>query len=350
MFNKSLIALCIIGLSGCSAVSTYDSIADNVSYTYDQDLKQSVVKGPIDSVPYNSKANVESLSYQLSVLHTDLIAEIKVSYSGDEIRGFNKLADSTGRQYNVFNYDKTITNCGIIGSFRTGICDFTESFAFKLPREDRYHYVALARNGDHVAFEMKRNYIAVMNDVVYKLKTPRADYDEQRIKKDALVAAKPVEVKKPSLQSVPPLKPAPIQPPKPLKPAPAPIVKAVPVQQPLFTSPIPEAKNCTTKLVETCTPVKKEKKVAKPVVAKKVEVTKTVKSNTPVILTPTKEGNLCSGLKFKSCAAISSCREAYDQLACGNRKVDPDKNGIPCQAICRTPFDKELDKKLKYNK
>jgi hypothetical protein len=351
MLKKSLIALCIVGLAGCSAVSTYDSISDNVAYTYDQDLKQSVVKGPVDNVDYNSKASVEDFSYQLSVLNTDLVANIKVKYSGKELRQYERLIDSTGVSYELISYDKTIHDCGVVGSLRAGICNFSEEITVRLPREDRYNYVLAARSGDNIAFEIKKNYIAVMNDVIYKLRTPRADYDEQRIKKDTLIAAKPVEIKRPSLAQVP------IQPPKPAAPLPAPIVTVAPVQEPLMFNQKVEVRNCTTKLVETCDSDKPVVKSVSQPAPKKVIVKKYVPAKQPVkkvapathkaVLTPTPAGNICAGMKFKNCSVITSCREAYDQLACGNRKVDPDKNGIPCQAICRTPVKSPAPSVLK---
>jgi hypothetical protein len=36
----------------------------------------------------------------------------------------------------------------------------------------------------------------------------------------------------------------------------------------------------------------------------------------------------------KSCSAIRSCKEAYRQLRCGNRRLDRDKDGVPCESIC----------------
>ena len=37
----------------------------------------------------------------------------------------------------------------------------------------------------------------------------------------------------------------------------------------------------------------------------------------------------------KSCGTVTSCEEAYFHLKnCGNRRMDKDKDGIPCESIC----------------
>lgn len=42
-------------------------------------------------------------------------------------------------------------------------------------------------------------------------------------------------------------------------------------------------------------------------------------------MTPIGDKAFCAGIEFKTCATVSNCREAYDQLACGNKKLDPKK-------------------------
>ncbi len=38
----------------------------------------------------------------------------------------------------------------------------------------------------------------------------------------------------------------------------------------------------------------------------------------------------------KSCRTVSSCTEAkYHLKICGNKRLDRDKDGIPCESICR---------------
>ena len=37
----------------------------------------------------------------------------------------------------------------------------------------------------------------------------------------------------------------------------------------------------------------------------------------------------------KTCSKVASCEEAYYQLkTCGNKKLDADNDGIPCEKIC----------------
>lgn len=41
----------------------------------------------------------------------------------------------------------------------------------------------------------------------------------------------------------------------------------------------------------------------------------------------------------KTCGQISTCQEAYHQLnVCGNRRLDRDNDGVPCESICLNPF------------
>ena len=38
----------------------------------------------------------------------------------------------------------------------------------------------------------------------------------------------------------------------------------------------------------------------------------------------------------KTCSKIASCSEAYYQLnTCGNKSLDRDRDGIPCETICK---------------
>ncbi|WP_408602308.1 excalibur calcium-binding domain-containing protein [Pseudomonas sp. PLMAX] len=39
---------------------------------------------------------------------------------------------------------------------------------------------------------------------------------------------------------------------------------------------------------------------------------------------------------MKSCKQMSSCEEAKHQLnVCGNTKIDGNRDGVPCEALCR---------------
>lgn len=44
--------------------------------------------------------------------------------------------------------------------------------------------------------------------------------------------------------------------------------------------------------------------------------------------------NSCSGLP-KTCGKMNSCEQAYQALECGNKRLDKDKDGIPCESICQ---------------
>lgn len=45
--------------------------------------------------------------------------------------------------------------------------------------------------------------------------------------------------------------------------------------------------------------------------------------------------SICSSMVKKTCAQMSSCVEAQQQLACGNNKIDGNKDGVPCEKICK---------------
>lgn len=55
----------------------------------------------------------------------------------------------------------------------------------------------------------------------------------------------------------------------------------------------------------------------------------------PVVLPGTASGTLdCSSMIKKTCSQMVSCEEAKMQLACGNTRLDGDKDGVPCESIC----------------
>lgn len=42
----------------------------------------------------------------------------------------------------------------------------------------------------------------------------------------------------------------------------------------------------------------------------------------------------CGSMIKKTCSQMTSCEEAKWQLACGNTRLDGDKDGVPCESIC----------------
>ena len=46
------------------------------------------------------------------------------------------------------------------------------------------------------------------------------------------------------------------------------------------------------------------------------------------------QGLDCGSMIKKTCGQMSSCEEAKFQLACGNTRLDGDKDGMPCESIC----------------
>ncbi|MDO5651222.1 MAG: excalibur calcium-binding domain-containing protein [Moraxella sp.] len=43
----------------------------------------------------------------------------------------------------------------------------------------------------------------------------------------------------------------------------------------------------------------------------------------------------CHALKGMSCKQFTSCQQARTALACGNLRIDGDKDSTPCEALCR---------------
>lgn len=44
-------------------------------------------------------------------------------------------------------------------------------------------------------------------------------------------------------------------------------------------------------------------------------------------------GTQCKGLP-RVCTQMSSCERAKQALKCGNKRLDRDKDGVPCESIC----------------
>lgn len=357
MLKQTVIALSIALVAGCSTSDrSYESIADSVNYTYDQDLKQSVVKGPVQEGKYRSNASFDKFQYDLNIKQSDTYLTLDMAYTDTGFRQFRQVTDTTGRVYNFERHDKSIVECGISGTSSEGKCDFTESMSFKLPDNGQSQFVVVGRDGRNVSFNVNKEYIAVMSNVTYRLKTPRADADELRIKKDTLLTAKPVVVKK---ESVTP--PAPVIVPAPIitaEPAYQPIVQTVPVTKPIVatvnsTTQAPAGTSYVNQIDETickCSSspqststitLQKEVKVpAATATPKKTTVIKQpakkayTKPAKKAVLTPIGNKAFCSGVTYKTCATVANCREAYDQLACGNKKLDPTNKGMPCPSVC----------------
>lgn len=353
MLKRTIIALSIALVAGCSTERGYDSIADSVNYTYDQDLKQSVVKGPLETPKYRSNYDFSKFQYDLNIKNSDTYITVDLAYTDDGSRQFRHVSDTTGRVYNFERHDKRIDKCGVSGSSKEGKCDFVESFSFKLPDNGQSQFVIVGRDSRNASFNVNKEYLAVMSNVTYRLKTPRADADELRIKKDTLLTAKPVAVVK---ESVTP--PAPVIVPAPIY---QPVVQTAPVSKPIVatvnsTSQAPAGTSYVNQIDETickcssspqststitmqktvkvpeATAVPKKTTVIKQKPAKKA-YTKPAEKNP--VLAPVGDKAFCAGVTFKTCATVSNCREAYDQLACGNKKLDPQKKGMPCPSICQ---------------
>lgn len=345
-------ALSIAVLVGCSTGRSYDSIADSVSYTYDHDLKQSVVKGPTEEPVYKSSAKIKKFDMDLNIKNSDTFANLDLAYSDTEPRLFSHIIDTTGQSYNFYSHEKRIVDCGVSGSSKEGICDYTDKISFQLPESSRNQYILVGRDGRNVSFNINKEYLAVMSDVTYRLKTPRADVDELRLKKDTLLTAGPTPVAKPSVQQ--PVKTAPVVVPAPIY---TPVVSTVPVSKPIVatttsikqapagtsyikkfeedttckcsSSPQSTSTITTTKAVVYKAPVETPK-----VVPAKVKSLPAAKKVDNAVLSPMNKTPFCATIQYKTCATVSSCREAYDQLACGNKKLDASGKGMPCPNIC----------------
>lgn len=51
---------------------------------------------------------------------------------------------------------------------------------------------------------------------------------------------------------------------------------------------------------------------------------------------PDRDGEIRYSCEKKTCKQMRSCDEAYHHLrVCGNKRLDCDQDGIPCENICR---------------
>jgi hypothetical protein len=314
MLKKSALVISLAIIAGCSSVSSYEKIASNTEYTYDHSLKQSVIKGPIDeSKPQG--ARVEDFKYDLIIKDSTVFANVSFNYKDKSPRVYTHVVDSMGVSYQLLNQKDKVLDCGINGTINYGTCNFEQSFTFQMPRDNRYQFSLIGKSSNSsVYFKINKDYIAVMDDFMYRLKTPRADYDEATIKKETLLAAKPAPVQKPSVS----------------------------IPQPIVGNALEQEKNNAPKVSTVA--INKPLIVNNPPIVKQFENNKQCNcstgnaltvSNKPV-LEPMAKTPFCSTMKFKnSCAEITSCREAYDQYSCGNKKLDPTRKGMPCPNVCK---------------
>lgn len=56
---------------------------------------------------------------------------------------------------------------------------------------------------------------------------------------------------------------------------------------------------------------------------------------TPVIVPSEPSTAVCNQYKNATCGSFSSCGQAKQALACGNKQIDGDGDGIPCESICK---------------
>ncbi|WP_086480419.1 endonuclease [Oceanospirillum sanctuarii] len=53
------------------------------------------------------------------------------------------------------------------------------------------------------------------------------------------------------------------------------------------------------------------------------------------VASPTRPSQLSCDELPKTCSRMTSCEQAQAALACGNERLDRDKDGVPCEALCR---------------
>ena len=316
MLKKSALVISLAIIAGCSSVSSYDKIASNTEYTYDHSLKQSVIKGPVD-VSEAQGARVENFKYDLIIKDSTVFANISFNYKDKSPRVYTHVVDSMGVSYQLLNQKDKVLDCGINGTINYGTCNFEQAFTFQMPRDNRYQFSLIGKSSNSsVYFKINKDYVAVMDDFMYRLKTPRADYDEATIKKETLLAAKPAPVQKPS----------------------------VAIPQPIVENALEKEKYNAPKVSTVA--INKPLIVNNPPIVKQIENNKQCNCSTGNALTVSKQPVLapmsktpfCSTMKLKfknSCAEITSCREAYDQYSCGNKKLDPTRKGMPCPNVCK---------------
>ncbi len=53
----------------------------------------------------------------------------------------------------------------------------------------------------------------------------------------------------------------------------------------------------------------------------------------PSLFVKAKGGAQCKDLP-RTCSQMSNCEQAKQALKCGNKRLDRDKDGVPCESIC----------------
>lgn len=187
MKNKILFAMTAIAssltLSACSSapktdhIPVYADFEDNISYTFDDTLKKTVVSGPV-MVDKNKK-----IKYSILIDDKDLKIKYEHTYSAKEkTKTFFKVVDLTGKSYQIEKGNLNIIKCnGDSHLFNDGFCKIQETGLFTLEKLPKYKYqfVSSEKLKGHLDFEPNIDYLRAM-DKAHKLYT--SDNMKERVK------------------------------------------------------------------------------------------------------------------------------------------------------------------------
>ena len=174
-----------ITLSACSSapqtdhIPVYADFENNISYTFDDTLKKTVVSGPV-VVDRNKK-----IKYSILIDDKDLKIKYDHTYNAKEnTKTFFKVVDVAGKSYQIEKGDLNIVKCnGDSHLFNDGSCKIQETGIFTLEKLPKYKYqlVSSDKLKGNLDFEPNIDYLRAMNKA-HKLYTSDNIKDRVKVK------------------------------------------------------------------------------------------------------------------------------------------------------------------------
>ena len=172
-------------LSACSSapqtdhIPVYADFENNISYTFDDTLKKTVVSGPV-VVDRNKK-----IKYSILIDDKDLKIKYDHTYNAKEnTKTFFKVVDVAGKSYQIEKGDLNIVKCnGDSHLFNDGSCKIQETGIFTLEKLPKYKYqlVSSDKLKGNLDFEPNIDYLRAMNKA-HKLYTSDNIKDRVKVK------------------------------------------------------------------------------------------------------------------------------------------------------------------------
>lgn len=137
----------------------YNTFSKGMTYTFDDTLKKSVIKGPVFTQ--------EDLGMKYSLFVDDGVIKMDYvhSYISSENKNFYKMIDYRGNNYKIHNLKNEVTGCSGQSSFKNaGKCVVNESGIVQLDPKIKYKYQLVSANGQNLDFEINVDYMDAITD------------------------------------------------------------------------------------------------------------------------------------------------------------------------------------------